>query len=350
MAATCWRASSPHSKRRSRPAAELLIIDNGSTDGAPDLARARGARVIAMGRNAGFAAAVNRGIREASHPLVAILNSDVELAPDYLEKLAAVNAPFATGKILSPSGLLDGTFDLTCRGATTWRGGAGHPDAPPFDQPRDIASPPWTAVLYRAEVFRQVGLLEESFESYLEDVDFGLRCAAQRITGRYVPDARAVHLGSATLGRWHPETVRRMARNQLLLAARHYAARHLWPVLVAQFLWGAVAIRHGRGLAWARGKFQGLRQFSRPPARKFQTNGENVQLGANWLPPAFQPAPGRAGKRVRRQDCLPPIFQTGPGSTRPSTAIQRTVHPRRQSGHVLETVFPAHRRGKVTHE
>jgi GT2 family glycosyltransferase len=259
---------------QSRPAAELLIIDNGSTDGAPDMARARGARVIAMGRNAGFAAAVNRGISAASHPLVAILNSDVELAPDYLEKLAAVNAPFATGKILSPAGLLDGTFDLTCRGATTLRCGAGNPDAPPFDEPRDIASPPWTAVLYCAKIFRRVGLLEESFESYLEDADFGLRCAAQRITGRYVPDARAVHVGSATLGRWHPETVRRMARNQLLLAARHYSARHLWPVLVAQLLWGALAVRHGTGLAWARGKIQGLRHFSAAGMQNLQKDPE----------------------------------------------------------------------------
>ena len=64
---------------QSLPVAELLIVDNGSTDGAPEMARVRGARVIAMGRNAGFAAAVNRGIREASHPLLAILNSDVEL-------------------------------------------------------------------------------------------------------------------------------------------------------------------------------------------------------------------------------------------------------------------------------
>jgi GT2 family glycosyltransferase len=252
---------------QSRPVAELLIVDNGSTDGAPDMARARGARVIDMGRNAGFAVAVNRGIREARHPLVAILNSDVELAPDYLERLAAAGAPFATGKILNPSGFLDGSFDLTCRGATTWRCGSGQPDGPPFDQPRDIASPPWTAVLYRSDVFRQVGFLEESFESYLEDVDFGLRCTAQRITGRYVPGARAVHVGSAALGRWHPDTVRRIARNQLLLAARHYSARNLWPVLVAQLLWGAVAIRHGRGLAWTRGKLQGFRHFSAASAK-----------------------------------------------------------------------------------
>jgi GT2 family glycosyltransferase len=247
---------------QTRPAFELLIVDNGSTDGAPEMARARGARVIAMGRNAGFAVAVNRGIREASQPLLAILNSDVELAPDYLEKLSAVDAPFATGKILSPSGLLDGTFDLTCRGATTWRCGAGHEDVSNFEEPRDITSPPWTAVLYRAEVFRQVGLLEESFESYLEDADFGLRCALLHITGRYVPAARAVHVGSAALGRWHPETVRRISRNQLLLAARHYSAHQLWPILVAQLLWGSVALRHGQGLAWARGKLQGLRHFS----------------------------------------------------------------------------------------
>jgi GT2 family glycosyltransferase len=241
------------------PAAELLIVDNGSTDGAPEVATARGARVIPMGRNAGFAAAVKRGIGEAMHPLVAILNSDVELAPDYLEKLAAVDAPFATGKIFSPSGLIDGTFDLTCRGATTWRCGAGQVDAEPFGVPRNIASPPWTAVLYRAEVFRQVGLLEESFDSYLEDADFGLRCALHGITGRYVPEARAVHVGSAALGRWHPETVRRISRNQVFLAARHYSARYVWPVLVAQFLWGSLAIRHGRGIAWARGKWQGIR-------------------------------------------------------------------------------------------
>ena len=241
--------------------AELLIVDNGSTDGAPEMAKSRGARVIPMGRNAGFAAAVNRGIREAAHPLVAILNSDVELASDYLEKLASTGAPFATGKILSPTGLLDGAFDLTCRGATTWRGGAGQPDGPPFDQPREIYSPPWTAVLYRTEVFQQVGLLEESFESYLEDADFGLRCAALGIAGRYVPEARAVHVGSASLGPWHPDTVRRMSRNQVLLVARHWGGRDWWRVLVAQALWGVVALRHGCGLAWTSGKWRGIRQF-----------------------------------------------------------------------------------------
>jgi GT2 family glycosyltransferase len=253
---------------QTEPAAELLVVDNGSHDGAPELARERGARVISMGRNAGFAAAVNRGIREAGGEWIAVLNNDVVLAPDYFEKLRAADAWFATGKILRACGpaTIDATFDAICRGGAAWRVGSGRSDGDLFSTARTISSPPWTAALFRAGLFQRVGLLEETFESYLEDVDFGLRCAAQKIAGRYVPAALAWHRGSATLGRWHPETVRLIARNQLLLIARHYPDRlllgWLWPILAAHSLWGAVAFRHGAGLAWLRGKWQGLCAFS----------------------------------------------------------------------------------------
>jgi GT2 family glycosyltransferase len=253
-------------------AAEIIVVDNGSTDGAPDLARERGARVIAMGRNAGFAAAVNRGIEEARSESTAVLNSDVELAPDYFARLmesmrgaGGADVWFASGKILDArrNGLLDGAFDLTSRGATTWRAGNGRPDGPAWSQPRRIVSPPWTAALFRREVFAKVGVLEPSFESYLEDVDFGLRCAAHGVSGMYVPDAIAWHHGSATLGRWHADTVRRMARNQVFLAARHLRPGCWWPTFVGQALWGAVAVRHGYTAAWGRGIWEGLRSFRR---------------------------------------------------------------------------------------
>jgi GT2 family glycosyltransferase len=248
-------------------ATELLVVDNGSTDGAPELARARGARVIPMGRNAGFAAAVNRGIRESRGEWIAVLNSDVELAPDYFARLRAAGGWFATGKILAEGSdhRIDATFDVLCRGGAAWRVGNGRADASAFSLARPIWSAPWTAALFRAELFQRAGLLEESFESYLEDVDFGLRCATQGLAGQYVPEALAWHRGSATLGRWHSETVRRIARNQLLLLARHYPRRLLvgwfWPIFVAQFLWGAVAFRHGAGFACLRGEWQGLRRF-----------------------------------------------------------------------------------------
>jgi hypothetical protein len=250
------------------PVAELLVVDNGSTDGAPELAAGRGARVIPMGRNAGFAAAVNRGIQSARSPWIAVLNSDVELAPDYLAQLVESGGWFATGKILSTSdpARIDGTIDLVSRGGTAWRAGSGRLDAPEFSEAQSTWSVPWTAALFRAGLFERVGLLDERFESYLEDVDFGLRCAEYALAGEYVPTAIAWHRGSATLGRWHPETVRRIARNQVFLLARHYP-RHLlwkwaWPILVGQLLWGGVALRHGAALAWLIGKAQGLRGFA----------------------------------------------------------------------------------------
>ena len=264
--------------------AEVLVVDNGSTDGADEAAWTRGARVIAMGRNAGFAAAVNRGIRESRGEWIAVLNSDVELAPAYFAELLAAaqaqDAWFATGKILaaSPERRIDATFDALCRGGCAWRVGSGCPDGPVFSAARRIYLAPWTALLARAELFARVGLLEERFESYLEDVDFGLRCGLRQYNGLYVPEAIAWHRGSAALGRWHPEMVRRIARNQLFLIARHYprplAWRCIWPILVAQVLWGGVALRHGAGLAWLRGKWQGLRRIA-----ELRHNGEAADAG-----------------------------------------------------------------------
>jgi GT2 family glycosyltransferase len=155
--------------------------------------------------------------------------------------------------------------DALCRGGCSWRLGHGRTDGPEFSVEREIWLAPGTASLFRAELFRRAGLLDEEFESYLEDVEFGLRCACLNFPGRYAPQAIAYHVGSAALGRWHPDTVRRISRNQVLLVAKYYPSRLLWqlawPILVAQSLWGLVALRHGAFRAFLRGKLEGLRAF-----------------------------------------------------------------------------------------
>jgi hypothetical protein len=177
------------------------------------------------------------------------------------------DAWFATGRILRAGDRtrIDATYDAICRGGTAWRVGHGCLDGPAFREARQVRCVPFTAALFRAELFDKVGMLDERFESYLEDVDFGIRCGLAGYTGNYVPHAVAWHAGSATLGQWHPETTRRMARNQVFLLAKHYPRRLLlrywWPIAVAQALWGMVALRHGRGWPWLRGKVEGLRRF-----------------------------------------------------------------------------------------
>jgi len=258
-------------RSQTHPVEEVIVADNGSTDGSPEAAESAGARVVRMGANAGFCRAVNGGIRAAHTGWIAVVNNDVELTPDWLELLLDAgqreDAWFATGKLLSAKrkDCLDGTFDTICRGACAWRAGHGRADTPEWAAPRPIRLAPFTAALFRGELFERVGLLDERFESYLEDVDFGLRCAMAGFSGVYVPEARAWHAGSATLGRWSGETVRLMARNQLLLVAKHYprgwVRRYGWPVAVGQALWGLVALRHGAGLAYLRGKREALREW-----------------------------------------------------------------------------------------
>ncbi|HOL73767.1 MAG TPA: glycosyltransferase family 2 protein [Bryobacteraceae bacterium] len=255
------------------PIQEILVIDNGSTDKSVEVAKAKGARVIELEQNVGFAAAVNRGVREARTDMIAILNNDVDPQPDWLEQLQKALAEprvfFATGKLVDASrpDIVDGTYDTLSRGACAWRVGHGRHDGPLWSRRRRIRMAPMTATLFRAELFRRVGLLDERFGSYLEDVDFGLRCAMLGCFGMYVPEAVARHAGSATLGAWHSETVRRIARNQVLLVAKHYPLRYLfrygWPILLGQILWGGVALRHGRGLAYLAGKIEGLMLFRR---------------------------------------------------------------------------------------
>ena len=257
--------------RQTHPLKEILVVDNGSRDASVEIAQQLGARVIPMGCNAGFCRAVNRGIEASTGDWVAVVNNDVRLQPDWLERLLdcaqAAGAWFATGKMFQAGrpGRLDGAFDALSRAACPWRCGHGRQDGPLWSAPQTISFAPLTAAILKRDLFTRVGLLDEDFESYLDDVDLGLRCAAAGLHGQYVPDAVATHQGSATLGEWHPRKVRLLARNQLLLVAKHYPPnwllRYGWPVLVGQLLWGIVALRHGAGWAWLRGKIEALRLF-----------------------------------------------------------------------------------------
>ena len=252
-------------------AREVLVVDNGSTDESVELAKKSGARVIEEPVNRGFASAVNLGVRWANEEAVAVLNNDLRLAPEWLERTAhemTGTRSFVVGKVLSMDrpDLIDGTYDLVCRGGTAWRAGSACTDSALWSQAREIQLAPFTAILLRREWFLGLGGLDERFESYLEDVDFGLRSASSGHTGYYCPDAVCRHAGSATWGRWSPATVKLLSRNQVFVVAKHYDGSSLrrlgWQIAVAQTLWGLIAARHGQLGAWLAGKAEGLRDFA----------------------------------------------------------------------------------------
>jgi len=272
---------------QTRPFDEVIVVDNGSTDDSVSVAERSGARIVRLERNLGFAAAVNRGIQASSiEPTgadwIAILNNDVALSPGWLATLLAAaekeDAWFATGKTLlaGDPARIDGTFDAVSRGACAYRCGSGKADGPAWNQPRRIRMAPMTAALFRSRLFEEIGALDEGFESYLEDVDFGIRCAIHDRWGVYVPTAIAYHQGSSTWGQWNKYSVRLISRNQLLLTAKYFRGLSRWPIVAGQLLWGFVALCHGCAGAYLQGKMAGMRVARTIPQQR-PASGNNIE-------------------------------------------------------------------------
>lgn len=248
-------------------------MDNHSSDGSRRVV-AGAAEWLPLERNHGFAVAINRGLATVTTEFAALVNSDVVLEPAWLSSLEeAMSNPevaFACPLLISghDHGRIDGTWDLLSRSGCPERAlhreNLTHTDAA---APRPMQFPPMTAALFRMSLFRDIGFLDEGLVNYLEDVEFGLRAALHGHSGIFVPGARAVHLGSATLGVWSARATYWNARNQVLILARHYSPallRRWWrPILAGNLLFLLLAARKGHPLAAIRGKASILFRWQR---------------------------------------------------------------------------------------
>ena len=248
---------------------QTLVVDNGSTDETAAVAARLGSQRIALERNLGFAAAVNAGISASRYEWILILNNDVELQPNWLEcaleSAKQSGAQFVAGKILQAHApeRLDGTWDLVTRSGCAWRCGWNALDGPAWSVRRPIEIAPMTATMFHRSAFERVGLLDARYESYYEDVDFGLRCALAGLPGVYEPRCVSRHMGSATLNS-DSRMAYLVSRNQALLAAkfqlRQLSRRAVWLGQASALL---PAIRTGHLLSALKGKRDGIRMAKR---------------------------------------------------------------------------------------
>ena len=234
---------------------EVLVVDNGSTDGSVSLLGSRYPHVqlIELDRNFGFAGAVNRGIRAARGEYVALLNNDTVARPDWLATLvrALDDSPDVVAAVGSNMLSLDDPSRIDDAGdALSWTGAAeklGHGDlASGIAHRREVFSVCAGAALFRRSFLETLRGFDERFFAYLEDVDLGLR---GRLLGyRYVvePAAEVLHKGYGTaLPR--ADYVRLVTRNRLMLFAKSLpvtlALKHLPQLLYGQ-LYFAIVYRH----------------------------------------------------------------------------------------------------------
>jgi GT2 family glycosyltransferase len=242
--------------------AEIVVVDNGSTDGTLDwlAAEAPEARVVELGRNTGFAVAANRGIAAAASEAVALVNTDVELEPGWIELMAAALAA-DTGRAAvackmtgldDPSVLYD-AGDVLRRDGVCEQRGRGHSDDGRWDDPGEVFAACAGAALYRRSAVIAAGGFDERLFSYLEDADLGLRLRLEGGTCWYEPRAVARHAGGGSSGQLTRPVGAWVERNTLLLAAKAFPWRWAPYVLYRQAAWVWHALRAGEGRAFAAG-------------------------------------------------------------------------------------------------
>jgi GT2 family glycosyltransferase len=242
-------------RAQTRPADRLVVVDDGSADGSVAFLRQQpDVELVQRDGSGGFATAVNAGIAAvgADCDALALVNTDVALAPDWLARTvevleAAPDAASVACKMvgMDDPGLIDDAGDTLRRDGVCEQRGKGRRDDGRFDAPVEVWGACAGAALYRRAAVAQVGGFDESYGMYLEDVDLALRLRLAGWTCRYEP-AVARHAGAgsgAPVGYF-------VARNTLLLVARWFPLS--WAPMVAyrQLAWLADAARRGpRALA-----------------------------------------------------------------------------------------------------
>lgn len=183
---------------------QIIVVDNGSIDSSRELLYSKypQVEVIPLTRNRGFAGGVNAGIQrtiECGVEYVALLNNDAIADSAWLKNLLntlekSPKAGIATSKILNDSGeYLDSTGDLY----TIW--GLPHPrgrreaDTGKYDNDISIFGASGGASLYRVKMLLEIGLFDEDFFAYYEDVDLSFRAQLAGWQVIYVPSARVYH-------------------------------------------------------------------------------------------------------------------------------------------------------------
>jgi GT2 family glycosyltransferase len=194
--------------RQSYASLEVIVADGASTDSTVELMRERYPRVrlLRLSVNRGFAGNVNAGLRAARGEVLCLLNNDaradvqwVEASVEALEQNPGVGSVaskvlFADGRTINSAG------DLFCRDGAARQRGNGEPDGPCWDASGLVFGAMGGAAAYRRALLADIGLLDEQFFMYLEDVDLAFRAQLRGWGCLYEPRARVLHQGGASGG------------------------------------------------------------------------------------------------------------------------------------------------------
>ncbi|HVC36214.1 MAG TPA: glycosyltransferase family 2 protein [Candidatus Dormibacteraeota bacterium] len=242
--------------------ATVIVVDNGSTDGSLEFLNSNYPQVdvVVNKKNLGFAGGVNSGIARAQELAVdylALLNNDATAEQDWLAGLVdCLNSNsrvgIATCKLLDAKGEhIDSTGDYYTNWGLPYPRGRGEDDLTKYDHLTSVFAASGGASLFRMSMLQQIGLFDQDFFAYYEDVDISFRAQLAGWKIAYVPSAVVYHQIGATSSKIKGFTTYQTIKNLPWLLIKNVPRKYLWRVLwrfkLAYLLFLVSAVVRGQG-------------------------------------------------------------------------------------------------------
>jgi GT2 family glycosyltransferase len=209
---------------------EVMLVDNGSTDGSAEHVEERwpDVRVVRTGRNLGFAAGNNVGMMRATGRYVVLLNPDTTVQPGWLQALVqAAEADPKVGAVTSKLVFMADPGELQNAGCLLLSDGSGadrgfhERDTGQYEVREEVFGACGAAALYRRAMLDDVGHLDETFFNYYEDTDLNWRLRLRGWKVLYEPAAVVHHVHAGSSGEWSPFFTFHVDRNRLFMILKN---------------------------------------------------------------------------------------------------------------------------------
>lgn len=244
-------------ERSNIPDVEIIVADNASTDGSVEMMRVEfpKVRILVLDQNYGFAGGYNKALQQVEAEYFILLNSDVEVAHDWLKPLVQYmdthpETAACQPKILSwyrkshfeHAGASGGYIDFLgypfCRGRVL---AECEMDEGQYDDIREVFWATGACLMIRSAVFHAVGGLDDDFFAHMEEIDLCWRIKSRGMGIVCIPESKVFHVGGGTLNVESPRKTYLNFRNNLLLLYKNLPDSSLNHVLFVRWVLDYVA-------------------------------------------------------------------------------------------------------------